>query len=287
MNNFEVLFDRSETGVSTHAAYRRYGRVLGFPSPPPDRPWIFSNFVQSLDGIASFLGKYALGSHISRSAEDRWLMDLLRVHADAILLGLGTLVAETALVGSGGPVYKAEDAELLELRQQLGRGRQCNIFVTGSGNLDVSGYSVFDGRRVDTAIVTTRRGAERLRAMPAHVRVITAGEDLFVDLPQAMALLHEQMAIRHLLCEGGPTLSGYLSHAGLVDERFLTISPIEVGQVVPTEQPPSELEKGNPPRLRPTTFQAPGFMPDDAPWWTWLSCRRVGDHQFNRYRRQR
>jgi hypothetical protein len=32
---------------------------------------------------------------------------------------------------------------------------------------------------------------------------------------------------------------------------------------------------------------APGFTKEDAPWWQWISCRRLGDHQFNRYRRKR
>jgi hypothetical protein len=90
-----------------------------------------------------------------------------------------------------------------------------------------------------------------------------------------------------LLCEGGPTLYGYMSRAGLIDEKFLTISPVEVGFYVPREQEPAEAERSNPPKERPTTFMAPGFTKEDAPWWQWMSCRRVGDHQFNRYRRKR
>jgi hypothetical protein len=29
-----------------------------------------------------------------------------------------------------------------------------------------------------------------------------------------------------------------------------------------------------------------GFSRDQAVRWTWLSCRRVGDHQFHRFRRK-
>jgi riboflavin biosynthesis pyrimidine reductase len=36
--------------------------------------------------------------------------------------------------------------------------------------------------------------------------------------------------IRTLLCEGGPTLSRALLAAGAVDELFLTLSPLLVGQ---------------------------------------------------------
>src|SRR6266498_5285901 len=97
MRDFETLFDRGEPSAIEYPAYRRYGK-LGFPSIPSDRPWIYSNFVQSLDGIASFKGRHATGGDISQLPEDRWLMDLLRAHADAVLLGVNTLMEETQLV---------------------------------------------------------------------------------------------------------------------------------------------------------------------------------------------
>ena len=120
-----------------------------------------------------------------------------------------------------------------------------------------------------------------------HVKLIVAGEGAFVDLGQAMRVLREDYGIRHLLCEGGPTLYGYMSGAGLIDEKFLTVSPVEIGLYVPPQQEPADYEKSNPPKQRPTTFMAPGFTKENAPWWEWLSCRRISDHQFNRYRRKR
>jgi dihydrofolate reductase len=117
--------------------------------------------------------------------------------------------------------------------------------------------------------------------------VIVAGEGAFVDLGQAMRMLREDYGIQHLLCEGGPTLYGYMSGAGLIDEKFLTVSPIEIGLYVPPQQEPADYEKSNSPKQRPTTFMAPGFTKENAPWWEWLSCRRISDHQFNRYRRKR
>jgi riboflavin biosynthesis pyrimidine reductase len=289
MKRFQVLFDRAEPSAVDDAAYEIYGQ-LGFPAPPGQRPWIYSNFVQSIDGIASFLGKSATGSHISRSEEDRWLMGLLRAHADAVLLGVNTLMDETALgEESRGPVYNIADESLLALRSRLGRGRELNVFVTGAATLDLARYRVFDGDIVHSAIITTREGAARLEARKSHpqVRVITAGEGKFADLPRAMEILHREFGVRYVLCEGGPTLNGYMSRFELIDERFLTISPVEVGQLVPKEQEPASFERTHPPTVRPTTFNAPGFLADNAPWWTWLSCRKVGDHQFSRYRRKR
>src|SRR5882672_9643105 len=98
---------------------------MGFPPPHAGRPWTFANFVQSIDGIASFKGPHAAGSDISQSAEDRWLMDLLRAHADAIITGIHTLVEETLsapkLNGGRGPVYRIEEKALRALRGKLGR----------------------------------------------------------------------------------------------------------------------------------------------------------------------
>jgi riboflavin biosynthesis pyrimidine reductase len=287
MRPFEILFDHGEPGEMEDAAYGSYG-WLGFPPPPPEGPWIFSNFVQSLDGIASLKGKCSAGSHISQSREDHWLMELLRAHADAVILGINTLVEETALLGGRGPVYRVEDAHLRGLRQRIGRGREINVVVTGAAALDLSDYRVFDGEHVDAVVITTRRGAARLQEKKTHpqVRIIVAGETELVDLPQAVAALGQELGVRYLLCEGGPTLNGYMARAGLIDERFITISPVEFGLMVPPEQEPTEAEKQNPPRYRPTSFMAPGFTMETAPRWRWLSCRKVGDHQFNRYRRR-
>lgn len=288
MHKFEVLFDHGEPSAVESPAYRVYGD-LGFPEPPAERPWIYSNFVQSLDGIVSFKGKHAAGSDISRSDEDRWLMDLLRAHADAVLLGVNTLIEETQLGNrERGPVFRILAPECRELRQHLGRGRERNIIVTGSASLDLGDYRVFDGEMVDAVIVTTRTGAKRLAEKQSrpHVRIIVAGEDRFVDLPEMARLLCRELNIRHLLCEGGPTLYGYMSKARLIDEKFVTVSPIEVGQCIPPEQEPTESEKRRGIKVRPTAFAAPGFLVENAPWWIWVSCRRIGEHQFSRYRRR-
>jgi 5-amino-6-(5-phosphoribosylamino)uracil reductase len=285
MQDFDVLFDRGEPRGLDDPAYAPYG-PLSFPEPWPERPWIFANFVQSLDGIASLKGRHAAGADISQSKEDRWLMDLLRAHADGVLLGINTLIEETNLRGDRGPVFRIMDPVLYGLRQRLGLGQEKNIFVTGSARVDLSRYRVFDGNLVEATIITTSGGAARLAEKKSHphVRVLVAGEGDFVDLPAAMAALRREWGIRRLICEGGPTLYGYMARAGLIDEKFVTVSPVEVGQIIPPEQQPSEAEQSNPPRRRPTTFEAPGFTKENATWWTWLSCRRVGDHQFSRYR---
>jgi len=287
---FDVLFDHCEPGVIADSAYAPYGN-FGFPPPPPDRPWIYTNFVQSLDGITSLLGKNASGAEIAKSPADRWLMDLLRAHADGVLMGMNTLREEQRNRGpqSRGIVFQAVEPELLGLRKKLGKGRQRNIFVTRALNPNLAQLKAFDGDVVDVAIVTSPTGAERLGSQTSHphVAVIAAGEGETLDLTAAMRKLRAEHGVNYLLCEGGPTLYGNLARADVVDEKFITVSPLEIGQVVPAEQERLPEEAGKSPLLRPTVFGGTGYTKDTLTRWTWLSSRKAGDHQFNRYRRKR
>ena len=289
MRNFDIFFDDAEPSLIDHPGFAPYGK-MGFPSAHAERPWTFANFVQSIDGVASFKGPHAAGSDISQSAEDRWLMDLLRAHADAIITGIHTLVEETLsapkLNQGRGPVYCIADEFLRDLRAKLGRKREKVIFVTASGSVDPRAYRVFDGDQMDAMILTTKTGAVRLQGRIGQERLIIAGQDKMIDLPAAMRTLRKEMSIEHLLCEGGPTLYGSMARAGLMDEKFVTVSPLEIGLLVPPEQGVSPAGTGTQLNVRPTTFMFPGFTKETAPWWRWMSCRRVGDHQFNRYRRK-
>jgi riboflavin biosynthesis pyrimidine reductase len=287
MQAFDILFDHGETSVLEHPAFRRYGQ-LGFPAAPADRPWIYSNFVQSLDGITSLLGRRFAGSEISQSPDDRWLMDLLRAHADAVLTGATTLMEERNARGadSRGIVFRVVDPEIQDLRRKLGLAQERNIIVTGRGNLPWRELKLFDGEQVEPGVVTTELGAKKLGKLPSHVLLVVAGEGPQVDLPLAMRKLREQFNICRLLCEGGATLYGALARADLIDEKFVTVSPIETGQLVPDDQERLPAETA-PVLLRPTTFGGPGFAKERATRWRWMSCRKVGDHEFCRYRRIR
>ena len=208
---FDVLFDDAEPSAIDDPACAPYGH-LGFPTAPDDRPWIYTNFVQSLDGITTLLGKNASGGEISQSREDRWLMDLLRAHADGLLMGMNTLREEQRARGpeSRGIVFRVVEPALQELRRKLGKARERNIFVTSAADLDLSKHKVFDGDVVDAAILTSPSGAERLRAQGAHphVAIIAAGDGDRFDLSHAISTLREELGIQNLLCEGGRRCMG-------------------------------------------------------------------------------
>ncbi len=167
MREFQVLFDHGESSQSLDPAMARYGK-LAFPAPPAARPWIYANFVQTLDGVVSLLGEEAGGADISGLPEDRWLMDLLRAHADAVILGMGTLREEQRMgrPRARGPVFRIMDAGMQQLRTRLRRGRERNVLVTARADFQMSDYAVFDGEHVDVTILTTRQGAGKLE--PQH-----------------------------------------------------------------------------------------------------------------------
>ncbi|OFV99217.1 MAG: hypothetical protein A3F68_01265 [Acidobacteria bacterium RIFCSPLOWO2_12_FULL_54_10] len=278
---FHVLFDESEPNPALPGALVQFSGSFGFPAPPPDRPWVFSNFVQSLDGIVSFGGNRPGGEWIARSRHDRWMMDLLRAHGDAILIGSHSLIQET-LYGKfdGGPVFRIVDQELLRLRHEyLGRGKLKNIIVTGSGNLKVSDYRLFRSEHVDSLILTTPVGENNLGNTDG-VPIIVSGQESKIDFSHALQMLRTDYGIQYLLCEGGPTLYGHMVREGYMDEKFLTVAPQEIGQMIPPDQQRNENELP----FRPTVIAGPGFTIETSRWYRWISCRKAGDHEFNRYR---
>ncbi len=292
LSPFEVFFDASEANPALPRPLVEFAGNLGFPSPPdqrpqrPQRPWVYSNFVQSLDGMVTFGGEHPEGRWIAQSRHDRWMMDLLRAHADAVLYGTGSLIQETLHSGiPGGPVFRIANPDLLRLRHEvLDRGKQRNIVVTGSGRLRVNDYRLFQSHEVDAWIVTTREGKERLGDC-GKTPVLVFGERDEIDLGAMLHALRESHGVRYLLCEGGPTLNGRLVRGGWMDEKFLTIAPQEIGPLIPdSELGPDERNGEKSQWRRLTTIEGPGFSVETARWYRWISCRRAGDHEFNRYR---
>jgi riboflavin biosynthesis pyrimidine reductase len=260
---------------------------IGYPDAPPERPWVSSNFVQSVDGLVSFGGTHPGGEWIARSRHDRWMMDLLRCNADALICGTRSLMLE-AQYGRfpGGPVFRIVDDALLHFRHEvLGRGKLKNIILTASGSFRAADYRVFQSEHVDALIATTPQGKRELgslRTPHGEVPVIVTGEGRSVDWHELLRRLRSDYGVRYLLCEGGPTVYGEMMRAGCIDEKFLTIAPQEIGAGMPRTPAAGSERSGT--ETRPTSFTGPGFTPESARWYRWLSCRRAGDHEFNRYR---
>jgi riboflavin biosynthesis pyrimidine reductase len=258
----------------------RYG-PFGFPKRRnTDRPYISSNFVMGLDGRASFreLKGSAGGREVSRSSEDRWLMDFLRAHHDGQLIGANTLREEPG-TGARGADYGIDDEQLRVYRKEiLMLDKQKIVVVTGSGNIDAT-LRVFDSPRVEPWIVTSAEGEKNLRSQlkvsgrEGTIKIVSVGTGKQVDLATAVQFLWQEHGIRTLLCEGGPALYGELLKNYLIDEDFRTISLQVLGQSTRAGID------------RPTTYGDVSYTPEFAPWFQMISIHfAVPHHAFFRLR---
>jgi len=189
---------------------------------------LYSNFVTSLDGVVSLGSEPSAGSVISgRNRWDRFLMGLLRACADAVLLGAGTLRATPGHHWTPEHIFPDMAMAFAELRTSLGRKPHPRlVLVTASGQVAASHPAVVGG----ATILTTEAGANALRGrLPDSCDVIEVGEGGRVDLSRA---LHELRARGHevILTEGGPHVTGELIDKGLLDEAFITVSPLVAGR---------------------------------------------------------
>lgn len=191
---------------------------LVFPGPPRGRPYVVVNMVMSADGNVTVEdNEKGLGS-----PADQRLMRELRVHADVVLDGAGTL-------RESGASPRLGDERLEMLRLERGKARLpviATVSASGRLPLDRIFFTADDFR----AVVYAGHGmpADALERLRATGRTI-------VSLPperscEAMVRhMREELDCRLLLCEGGPTLNRGLLDDGVVDEIFLTIGPAVVG----------------------------------------------------------
>lgn len=187
------------------------------PAPPEHRPHLYLDMVASADGAATVRGRTGeLGAEADRLAFSR-----LRGWCDAVLVG-----AETVRIEDYGPPRPTEETQ--RRREEHGLvAVPPLIVVTASCRLEPGARLFSDVERrpiILTIEDADQRAVSALREV-ADVRQVGHGR---VDLTAAMGRLRED-GIRHLLCEGGPTLNGELIRLGLVDELFLTMSPQIVG----------------------------------------------------------
>jgi riboflavin biosynthesis pyrimidine reductase len=171
--------------------------LVGEAAAPEDRPWVSGIMVSSLDGRATLEGT----SRKLGGPQDLEMLRALRRRADALIVGPGTVAAE----GYGPLPCPA-------------------VLVSRSFELPwEAGLFAAPGQRV---LLYTRADGS-VPDVPADVELVP--ED---DLRAVLADLRAR-GIERLLCEGGPTINRALLDAGLLDELFLTLSPVVSGEGPP------------------------------------------------------
>lgn len=239
-----------------------YGGAFGLAPP-----LLYANFVETLDGVVAIRSEPKSNRLVSGDSEsDRFVMGLLRACADCVLIGSGTLHGSPKALWTPEKAHADEAEAYAELRGRLGLAPEPVLAVmTASGSLEPEHPALAS----DAVVLTTRSGAERChRRLPKAVEIVTLDGETGVDPADGVAALRER-GYSSICSEAGPHVFGSLLAAGLVDELFLTVSPLLAGR--------SDLGQ------RLGLVEATELLPDRREQARLLSVRRDGAHLFLRY----
>jgi riboflavin biosynthesis pyrimidine reductase len=244
------------------ALHDAYGGGLGFAEPR-----VYANFVSTLDGTVALPEVEQPNKLISAGSDaDLFVMGLLRACADAVIVGGGTLRGSRHALWTAERAFPAAAEQFAELRRTLGRPPRPQIaIVTASGAIQPDVPVLESG----ALVLTSERGAEALAGrLPSAASVLSLGGELTVE-PRAVVDVLRERGHRLVLAEAGPNLFGAFVAAGLVDELFLTLSPLLAGRM---------LQDG-----RYSLVEGAKLLPDRTEPARLLSVRRDGAHLFLRY----
>jgi riboflavin biosynthesis pyrimidine reductase len=260
---FELLYEaESLPEVELPAELRRlHVGDLGFREPR-----FYANFVSTLDGVVAIPGIPRSNDLIAADSDaDRFLMGLLRAFADVVLIGAGVLRASPGGTWRPERIYPPAADGYAELRRKLGRPEAPEVAIlTGSGSIDPAHALLVSG----ALVLTSPTGASRLDGrVPRASTIVELGSSPTIDPLLVVEALHARGHLR-ILSEAGPHAFGSFLGAGVVDELFLTTSPLLVG------------DAGHGTRFR--LVEAADLVPLDVRGRL-LSLRRHRSHLFVRY----
>jgi riboflavin biosynthesis pyrimidine reductase len=155
------------------------------------------------------------------------------------------------------------------LRRSLGRAGDPQLaVVTARGDVPAEHPAV----RAGTLILTTTAGANRLQGrLPPGCTIIDLGEQPTLRSAELLAAVRA-LGGATVLTEGGPRLLGRLVADDVLDELFLTVSPVLAGRAE---------------TARPGLVAAQELLPGQAAQAELVSVGHRGSYLFLRYRLRR
>jgi hypothetical protein len=239
-----------------------YGGDLGFR-----QPCVYANFVASIDGVTALGPEYpSSGSVISGHAPaDRFVMGPLRACADVVLIGAGTLRATPGHRWTPAHVCPAAADGHPAFRRGLGRdGDPCSA----------------SSPRAATCPPGIPRYAPARSSSPRRPEPGTCTASCRPLAPSSTSVTGRSCRLPRcsprpaprggsmVLTEGGPRLLGQLAVGGLLDQLFLTVSPVLAG-------------RGD--TARPGLIAGLELLPGRREPAELLTVRRHGSYLFLRY----
>ena len=173
-------------------------------------PFVVAKFAMSLDGKIA-----------ARSGDSRWISNetsrreahRLRAEADAVMVGIGTALADD-------PLLTVRDAPL------TARGQPLRIVVDSTGRLPASAAML--AAEGTTLVAVASPEAARAIETGGAEPVVAPGADGRVDLSQLLTELGAR-DVMSLLVEGGAALHGALFDSCLVDKVVAFVAPVVIG----------------------------------------------------------
>lgn len=147
-------------------------------------------------------------------------VDRLRAKNDAVMVGIGTVLADD-------PSLTVDDVDLLD-RTDEGHPEQPHRVVADSRARTPTDARVLDDAARTYLLVSEAAPSGRIDALEAAgARIVVAGETR-TDLPTALSNL-EAEGIERLMVEGGGEVIQSLFKDGLVDELSVFVGPTVIG----------------------------------------------------------
>ena len=212
------------------------------------RPNVIINSAMSADGkISSFERRQVRIS----SRADRARVDLLRAESDAVMVGVGTVLADD-------PGLRVKSADLREARRERGQPEDpLRVVADSRARTPPSARILGPGCIVAVSGSAPQERRDRLTQMCDMCEIVVCGKER-VDLHELFSRLFDR-GVRRLMVEGGATLNWSLLNLGLVDELYVYMGAMLIGG-----------EKA------PTLVDGPGFK-EHFPRLTLCSVERLDE----------
>ena len=212
------------------------------------RPYVVVNVAMSADGKLSTRDRRQV--KIS-GAQDFTRVDRLKAGSDAVMVGIGTVLADDPSL-----TVKGEDCR----QHRKNRGvceHPVRIVVDSRARIPLEASILHKGNGLRIIAVSEKADPEKIAALKHAATVIVAGEQQ-VDLAALMDELGT-MGIQRLMVEGGGELIAGMIRARLVDEIYTFVGNIIIGG-----------------REAPTLADGEGFVGDaEFPRLTLIEARRI------------
>lgn len=178
-------------------------------------------------------------------------VDRLRAEVDAVMVGVGTVLADD-------PSLTVDDPDLVAGREAQGEPAQPARVVADSRARTPTDAGVLDDAAATYLLVSSSAPVERVDALEAAGATVLAAGAERVDLPEALAAL-ESAGVERLLVEGGGELLFSMFADDLIDELSVYVGSFVIGG-----------------RDAPTLVDGEGFV-EEFPNLTLESVERMDD----------